>query len=105
MAARIGRSLDATYLDLVRGYHDTEEFARAMRKARSGSDCSSPEPRTGMSCGVSGCEGLENVNGKALLIAAGQNVKRLLSWCGWGQCPVPNGAAGVVLSTLPPCQA
>jgi hypothetical protein len=43
---------------------------------------------------------LEKVNGEALLIAAGQNVKRLLSWRGWGRRPFPSGAAGIVLPAL-----
>ena len=41
--------------------------------------------------------GLEKVNAEALLIAAGQNLKRLLSQWGWGRRPFPGGAAGVVL--------
>ena len=44
--------------------------------------------------------GLEKVNGEALLIAAGQNVKRLLSYWGWGRRPFPSGAAGAVLPAL-----
>jgi hypothetical protein len=40
--------------------------------------------------------GLEKVNGEALCIAAGQNLKRLLSWQGWGRGPFPSGAAGLV---------
>lgn len=46
--------------------------------------------------------GLEKVNGEALLIAAGQNLKRLLSRGGGGRRPFPNGSAGVVLPALPP---
>ena len=49
--------------------------------------------------------GLEKVNGETLLIAAGQNLKRLLSWRGWGQRPFPSGAAGVVLPFLRPTLA
>ena len=41
--------------------------------------------------------GLARVNGEALLIAAGQNLKRLLSRRGWGRRPWPNGAAGLAL--------
>jgi hypothetical protein len=41
--------------------------------------------------------GLEKVNMEALLIAAGQNLKRVLSWRGWGRRPFPSGGAGVVL--------
>jgi len=34
------------------------------------------------------------VNMEGLFIAAGQNLKRLLSATGWGQRPWPDGAAG-----------
>jgi hypothetical protein len=45
--------------------------------------------------------GLEQVNSEALLIAGGQNLKRLLSWRGWGRRPFPSGASGIVLPALP----
>jgi hypothetical protein len=48
---------------------------------------------------------LEKVNGEALLIAAGQNLKRLLSRWGWGRRPFPNGSAGIVLPALSPLPA
>lgn len=41
--------------------------------------------------------GLEQVNREALLTAAGQNLKRLLSRGGWGRRPWPSGAAGLRL--------
>ena len=47
--------------------------------------------------------GLEKVNGEALLIAAGLNLKRLLSRRGWGRRPWPSGAPGLVLSSLAGC--
>ena len=31
---RVGRSLDEDYLDRVRGYHETEPYAKAMRKRK-----------------------------------------------------------------------
>ena len=46
--------------------------------------------------------GAEKVNGEALLIAAGQNLKRLLSTYGWGRRPWPGGAAGIVLPEAKP---
>ena len=49
--------------------------------------------------------GLEKVNGEALLIAAGQNLKRFLSWRGWGRHPFPSRAANIVLPALPPLAA
>jgi hypothetical protein len=36
---------------------------------------------------------LWRVNSEALLIAAGQNLKRLLAHQGWGRRPLPSGAA------------
>jgi Transposase DDE domain len=38
---------------------------------------------------------LWRVTSAALLIAAGQNLKRLLSWRGWGRRPWPSGAPGL----------
>ncbi len=46
--------------------------------------------------------GAEKVNGEALLIAVGQNLKRLLSRWGWGRRPWPNGAAGLVVPAPAP---
>ena len=42
--------------------------------------------------------GLEQVNGEALLIAAGQNLTRLLGRRGWDRRAFPSGAAGIALS-------
>ena len=39
---------------------------------------------------------------EALLIAAGQNLKRLLRWRGWRRRPFPSGGAGIVLSAHAP---
>jgi hypothetical protein len=38
--------------------------------------------------------GLQKVNMEGLMIAAGQNLKRLLSATGWGRRPWPDGEAG-----------
>lgn len=46
--------------------------------------------------------GLVKVNGEALLIAAGQNLKRLLSKVGWSRRPWPSGTARVVRPVSPP---
>jgi Transposase DDE domain len=45
---------------------------------------------------------LWRVNTEALLIAAGQNLKRLLSWRGWGRRPWPGGAPGLHLGHATP---
>ncbi len=38
------------------------------------------------------------MNAEALLIATGQNLKRLLQKRGWGRRPFPGGATGAVLA-------
>jgi len=40
---------------------------------------------------------LWRVNSEALLSATGQNLKRLLSWRGWGRRPWPGGTPGLAL--------
>jgi hypothetical protein len=42
----------------------------------------------------------EKVNSEALLLASGQNLKRLLSWRGWGRRGWPGGAAGVMMPRM-----
>ena len=42
------------------------------------------------------------VNGEALLVAAGPNLKRLLSHRGWGCRPFPSGAAAAGCAVLRP---
>lgn len=44
---------------------------------------------------------LEKVNSEALLIAAGQNLKQLLSNRVWGRRPFPGGTAGIIIPTTP----
>ena len=90
------------YLDRVRGYHATEPYAKAMRKRQVWVEPLFAEAKDWHGLRRFRLRGLEKVNGEALLIAAGQNLKRLLSRRGWGRRPFPSGAAGVVLPALPP---
>jgi transposase len=99
---RISRSLDEAYLDRVRSYHTTEAYAKAMRKRQVWVEPLFAEAKDWHGLRRFRLRGLENVNGEALLIAAGQNLKRLLSRWGWGRRPFPTGAAGVVLPALLP---
>lgn len=98
---RVSRSLDEAYLDRVRNYHATEPYARAMRKRKTWVEPLFAEAKAWHGLRRFRLRGLEPVNGEALLIAAGQNLKRLLSRHGWGQRPFPNGAIGVVLPAFP----
>jgi hypothetical protein len=99
---RISRSLDEAYLNRVRSYHTTEAYAKAMRKRQVWVEPLFAEAKDWHGLRRFRLRGLERVNGEALLIAAGQNLKRLLSRWGWGRRPFPTGAAGVVLPALLP---
>jgi len=86
----------------VRGYHATESYAKAMRKRQVWVEPLFAEAKDWHGLRRFRLRGLEKVNGEALLIATGQNLKRLLSRCGWGRRPFPAGSAGVMLPALPP---
>jgi IS5 family transposase len=99
---RIGRSLDETYLERVRGCHQTESFATAMRKRKVWVEPLFAEAKEWHGLRRFRLRGSEKVNIQAQVIAAGQNLKRLLSRRGWGQRPWPCGAVGIVLPRMPP---
>src|SRR5215212_6142868 len=98
---RVGRSLHEPYRDRVRGYHDTEAYAKAMRKRKVWVEPLFAEAKAWHGLRRFRLRTLEKVNGEALLIAAGQNLMRLLGRQGWGRRPFPSGAAGIVLPALP----
>ena len=102
---RVGRNLAEPYLDRVRSYHDTEAYAKAMRKRRVWVEPLFAEAKEWHGLRRFRLRGLEKVNGEAVLIAAGQNLKRLLGRRGWGRRPFPSGAAGAVLPALRPSPA
>lgn len=95
---RVGRGFDEDYLDRVRAYHATDAYAKAMRKRKVWVEPLFAEAKDWHGLRRFRLRGLPKVNGEALLIAAGQNLKRLLSHCGWGKRPWPGGAAGAALS-------
>src|SRR5215217_9293476 len=98
---RVGRSLDADYLERVHGYHTTEPYKKALRKRQVWVEPLFAEAKAWHGLRRFRLRGLEKVNGEALLIAAGQNLKRLLSHRGWGQRPFPSGASCAVVPALP----
>ena len=88
----VHRSLYVEHLDRVRAYHETRAYEKAMAKRKVW-----VEPLVGEAKDWHGLErfrlrGLWKVNAEALLIATGQNLKRLLRTRGWGRRPWPNGA-------------
>jgi hypothetical protein len=104
----LSRHFDEAYLELVRTYMDTEPYKQALRKRKVW-----VEPLFGEAKQWHGLERfrlrrLEKVTIEALVTASGQNLKRLLSWRGWGRRWFPGGALGMVIpgdfclfSTLP----
>ena len=98
---RISRNRDEPYLDRVRGYHATEPYAKARRKRQVWVEPLFAEAKDWHGLRRFRLRRLENVNSEALLIAAGQNLKRLLSRWGWGRRPFPSGSAGIVLPAFP----
>ncbi len=94
---RVGRGFDEDYLDRVRGYHATEAYAKAMRKRKVWVEPLFAEAKEWHGLRRFRLRGAEKVTIQAFLIAAGQNLKRLLSKHGWGRRPWPCGAVGIIL--------
>jgi transposase len=91
---QIQRSFYAEYLDRVRSYHQTAAYQKAMRKRSVWVEPLFGEAKGWHGLGRFRLRGLWKVNAEALLIAAGQNLKRLLRRRGWGRRPFPSGAPG-----------
>jgi transposase len=102
---QVTRSFDEATIEKVRGYHETEAYQKAMRKRQVWVEPMFAEAKEWHGLRRFRLRGLPNVNIEGLLVAAGQNLKRLLSKCGWGRRPWPNGAAGVVLPAPSPAAA
>jgi hypothetical protein len=93
---QIFRSFYESYLDKVRAYHETSAYKRAMRKRKVWL-----EPLFGEAKVLHGLRrfrlrGLHKVNVEGLMIAAGQNLKRLLnhrSARGW---PTPSSLTQIL---------
>jgi len=96
----VTRSFDEPYLDRVRSYHQTEPYKKALRKRQVWVEPLFGEAKAWHGLVRFRLRLLEKVNCEALLIATGQNLKRLLSWRGWGKRSWPGGAVGVVIPAL-----
>lgn len=90
----VHRSFHAEYLDWVCGYHATEEYKRAMRKRKVWVEPLFGEAKQWHGLRQFRLRGLAKVNMEGVMVAAGQNVKRLVQAQGWGRRPWPGGAAG-----------
>ncbi|MEA2585779.1 MAG: hypothetical protein QOF33_3864 [Thermomicrobiales bacterium] len=88
----VHRSFYADYLDKVRSYHATEAYKKAMRKRQVWIEPLFAEAKDWHGLRRFRLRGLANVNIEGLLIAAGQNLKRLLAATGWGRRHAPCGS-------------
>ena len=99
---QVARHFDEAYLERVRGYQATEPYRKALRKRQVWVEPLFAEAKDWHGLRRFRLRGLPKVNAEALLIATGQNLKRLLSKRGWGRRPGPTGAAGVILPFAAP---
>ncbi len=97
------RKLNEVYVDRVRRYQETEAYQKAIRKRSVWVEPLFGEGKQWHGMGRFRLRRLRRVNIEAQLIAAGQNLKRLLSRRGWGRRHFPGGAAGVAVAPFSLC--
>jgi len=92
---RINRHIDEDYLDRVRAYHRTEAYEKAMRKRKLWTEPLFAEAKLWHGLRRFRLRRLWRVNVEALMVAAAQNLKRLLRQRGRGLTPASrNGGSG-----------
>jgi hypothetical protein len=87
----IARQFEEAALERVRAAHQTEAYQKAMRKRQVWIEPLFAEGKQWHGLRRFPLRCLWRVNSEALLIAAGQNLKRLLQRRGWGRRPFPGG--------------
>lgn len=95
---RIHRSIDEDYLDRVRAHHQTEAHEKAMRKRKLWTEPLFAEAKLWHGMRRFRLRRLWRVNIEALMVAASQNLKRLLRWCGRGLKPASGMAVSLPLT-------
>jgi IS5 family transposase len=90
------RSVDEACLDRVRAYQPTEAYKKALRKRQVWVEPLFAEAKEWHGMRRFRLRRLWRVNSEALLIAAGQNLKRLLKKRSWGRRPCPAEAMRVL---------
>ena len=83
------RSVDETCLERVRAYQQTEAYKKALRKRQVWVEPLFAEGKDWHGMRRFRLRRLWRVNCEALILAAGQNLKRLLKKRGWGRHPFP----------------
>ncbi len=76
----VSRGLEEEYLERVRAYRDTEAYRKALRKRAVWVEPLFGEAKEWHGLGRFRLRRLEKVNAEAIMIASGQNVKRLLAF-------------------------
>lgn len=89
---QVHRSFHASYLERVRGYHQTEAYRKAIRKRKVWVELLFAEAKDWHGLRRFRLRLLWRVNCEALRIATGQNLKQLLKKRGWGRRPFPTEA-------------
>jgi transposase len=93
----IRRSIYEAYLERVRAYHKTAAYEKAYKKRKVWVEPLFGEAQQWHGLRRFRLRGLQKVNCEGVVIATGQNLKRLLAARGWGRRWFPGGASGVHL--------
>ena len=91
------RSFYQEYLERVAAYHQTEAYKKAYQKRKVWVEPLFGEGQQWHGLRRFRLRGLAKVNCEGVMTATGQNLKRLLSWRGWGRRHFPGAAHSVVL--------
>jgi transposase len=94
------RHFDEEYWERGRGYHQTAAYAKAMRKRQGWVEPLFAEAKAWHRGSRFRLRTLPKVNIEGVLVAAGQNLKRLVQQRGWGRRPGPTGAP-LIIGTRP----
>ena len=92
----VHRSFFADYQERVKGYHQTDAYQKAMDKRKVWVEPLFAEAKDWHGMRRFRLRRLWRVNCEAQIIAAGQNLKRLLQKQGWGRRPFPTQAVAAL---------
>jgi transposase len=95
----VQRHAGEAYRDRVRAYHATAAYRKAIRKRAVWVEPLFAEAKLWHRFLRFRLRTLKRVNIEAQLVAAGQNLKRLLTQGGWGRRPWPAGGAGIATAS------
>ncbi len=98
---KLNRPFDEEYRERVREDHRTPAYAKAMRKRSVWVEPLFGEAKQWHGLRQFRLRGLDKVNMEALLVAAGQNLKRWLVRRGWGRRHGPLGSLAALPTKLP----